>query len=700
MRIPQTTSDQKKFVLLLFLAGVIYWLSGPLGLIATTSVVVIKKIADNKQLDKLIKQAIAAEETASLVLLEKKRVQLTNQQKLTMLVNASKNKHKYFIEWLEKQEVKINFTFIFTIFSGNQDIAQLSILINKFLTKNPRPLQTNLQAMLSYLSASKEFALIDSLFIVYPQDVLAEIFSLLTVRPENSTPLLEFIYKKETWLIENIVSVNRVLPVQIDGRLLDFLMAIFPNGQLEITASIHFLINNKIHNELLYSNLLTYFNKKEKNEELSRELESLITVALSAGRVDITQRILSDNPHFLATRTAFSGPLLLIYSWHWDIAELLIHYGADVNFTSANGTTLLESGIGSKYTLVKEKQKFLNFYVQHNVDLHRKVKDTPPHVSNMTLLGFLPFLNLRIAGNKDLDALRLQKFIALFLEIPGTSSSNGTACAHTHMQDSQACWNFLADLYFNRLAHTSLMANSPLAIDKFHSCIKALYSEEGDYDATTVYKNYTQGEPIVLPVHIQERWGGSHIATIGFIKIGPRSQLIVEADRGLGRHDFSVFLDSNCNEYDLSAYAKTRHSPIFVDEWQNHHAKSILRKNLSAQQSSFCPGISAKFAFHIAFFLRVIHKQLADLRLPPSPSELQDNIVIPSYSIATIWFNQFCQCVQELMLDDYRALAPQFIDRNFLALVEQKKSAGLAKDLQTCQTTNEQNTTTSFGVPH
>ena len=85
-------------------------------------------------------------------------------------------------------------------------------------------------------------------------------------------------------------------------------------------------------------------------------------------------------------------------------------------------------------------------------------------------------------------------------------------------------------------------------------CLKSLYSPDGTYDTQFIYDMYHKGDPIVLPVNLRGYWGEAHIATVGFMKINPYYHLRVEADRGLGRNDFSIFIEPVFSPYALSRY--------------------------------------------------------------------------------------------------------------------------------------------------
>lgn len=669
----------KNIILILLLLVISYGLFGPLALAAVVSAGTIKTIHDRRSLHVLLRKAMEAEDITALLHLDERQITLSHQQKLTMLYNAYQRQKTDFIDRLEQQEFKVSFAEIFSIFMQDKDMDLLRLFVKKFLAKTPLPSQAHLNTLLYYLLTNHQVTLIDLLFEFFPKEVIREMFSFIKSYPENRTRLLEFIASKKTWLIRNSDYVNCILTTPMNEQLCDLLMEILPRGELKVNEAIIAEIKNQTATQPFFLKLLDYFSCKKRDDFFFHQLQDMIQQAFYTKQVDVAARLLEVEPEFLRARPFLTNSLLFQYSSDWPIAEFLIAHGADVNCAS-DGKGLLEIGIGGRFTPVRKKQEFLDFYVRHGVDLSCELKEKPRKITSMTLLGYLPFLNLDIKGNQDLAAIRLQKYMALFLEISGTSLSNGTVCKHTYMQDSHAYWNFLLNLYFNRLNNTALLANQPLSVDEFHTCLERLYTEEGDFDAKSAYNNYKLSKPIILPAYLTDGWGAAHIATVGFMRISQDCHLIVEADRGLGRHDFSVFVGPITDYDKFRKFTATCYSPLYLEDWQYHRSQAAFQKNLSAQKDDFCPAISAKYALFMAHFLCVVKQQIAATPVaePHFSREQLREILESSYKITNDWFCQFCTATKESMLQDYRSLDPKFIDSDFLALAE--KAAPFVSD--------------------
>ncbi|MGQ3888033.1 hypothetical protein ACQUW5_03240 [Legionella sp. CNM-1927-20] len=660
----------QRLILSIVGAIVIYLLFGPLALTAATSAIVLRKGLENKYLKNLLDEAIEAKDKKTLIKLEKQQIFLKDNQKLAMLINAYNNQNDAAVNWLARQNFKINFDTVFYLFNSNQEIELLKLLIERFLDKQTLPEQDTLAKVVNYLYVSKAYQLIDILFAYYPRELLTTVFNFFNFESPNYKDAYNFLNSKKAWLITNQQIVNDALVSSIKEteQLLYFLIDIFPDGTLDIGDILIQFINRQEVDQQLCKFLIDYFNKAEKNNKFYRQFDLLIETALSHNHLKVAEYVLQNNPNFLNLRKDLGTKLLFQFSHNPTITELLLMYGADVNSTRADGLSLLEKGIGSRFISVQKKQQMLNIYMKYGIKFDHRLKDAPQNRSDMTLLSYLPFLNLKV-NDKAFQAIKLQKFIALFLEIPGISFSNGTVCKHTDMQDSQAFWNFLIDLYFNCFKLTQTQNLPDPVIKEFNTCLNSLYTEEGDYDTDKLYKDYSQGKPIILPVYIQDGWGGLHIAVTGFMKNGPNTHLVVEADRGLGRHDFSVFEEKQFNFDKFCQYTNTHLRPIFVTRWQTHTTKPLLLINLEAQKDNFCPSISAKFAIHITIFLCIIYQKI---KLNSDSSSKKEELLTTSYQEAIGWLNTFFNVAQEQMLDDYRNLEAEFIDRNFLSLVEEK----------------------------
>ncbi|WP_165482644.1 hypothetical protein [Legionella gresilensis] len=664
---PVSNLSVKRLILGIVGATLIFFLFGPLALTATTMAVVLRNGLANRALENLISEAIEAKDNKALVKLEGQQILLGYNQKLALLINAYNNQNDSALNWLSRQNFKINFAIFVYLFQFDQEIAFLKLLIERFLdSKNP-PDQQALTNLVNYLFNSKAYQLIDTLSTYYPRELLTTIFTFFNFKNPNYNDAYNFLITKKNWLITNRQIVNDALIHSINEKeaLLYFLIDIFPNGTLDIGHILVQVISKPVFNQQLSKFLIDYFNKVEKNNSFYQQLFRFLEVALTHKHTEIAEYLLQNNPTFLDLRKEWGTKLLFEYAQNPTITELLLRYGADVNSTMGDGLSLLEKSIGSIFTPVSKKQQMLNIYLQYGVKLDCRLKDAPQNRTDMTLLSYLPFLNLKTT-NRAFQSIKLQKFIALFLEIPGISFSNGTVCKHTDMQDPQAFWNFLIDLYFN-YSNFNNRRNLPISVVRWLDIsLRNLYTEEGNYDAEELYKEYSQGKPIILPIYIKEGWGGSHIATVGFIKNGPNTHLVVEADRGLGRHDFSVFEEKQFNFYQFRQYTDTRLSPILVDKWQRRTTRSLLSINYEAQKDNFCPSISAKFAIIITVFLCIVYQKMS---LKPD-FITSEKLLATSYQKAINWSNAFFRIAINEMLKDYQNLEEKFIDKQFLSIVK------------------------------
>ncbi|WP_043874043.1 hypothetical protein [Legionella massiliensis] len=647
---------------------------GPIIIIifaATVAGLIQKKIRDAKTIQRLVEKALTAEDIEDLQVLESRGITLSDTQKLTTLLNAYKRSNQGVITKLTAQSFRLNLTTIYNCFREDYDLGLLAILRDGFLDKNARPDPQIINALLRTLATKNAFDQIEALFSLYPEQILGEIFTLIDEKDASSAEFLVFLTTKKEWLIANRKITNDALQEQTNETLINFLMDIFPDANLKLDNSLIHLINGPSRNVSLENRILKYMQKMDKTEDFYQNLEKVISRVLYRKRLDVAEKIFQENPSLLPTRKAFASGLLYVYSRSAKASELLLKFGADSNAKYSEDLSVLEKGISTTYTPVKKKQRMLDIYRRHGVDLNQRLVDAPKKRCDMTLLGYLPFLNLKVDNNQDFDAIKLQKFLALFLEIPGVSHSNGTLCHHTYMQDSQAYWNFLLDLYFKRLVPQGLMANfSAEFSDDYDRCLKAIYSEEGQYDPDLLYQDYSAGKPIILPVYLTDRFGANHIAVVGLMKTGLYSQLVVQADRGLGRHDFSIF-SQPCFDYNsFCKYARTRDAPMLTYTWQSHPVKERLRVDLNKQQDDFCSAISAKFALQIAFFLCLTRQDLDKNEQSNSNAPIEDELIRNNYATSASWYENFCRMAQSTLLSDYRSLQTKYIDQEFLQKVE------------------------------
>jgi len=635
--LPSYTPNQNEFIVVIFVAAVAYLLVGPFALVATGAAFIGKKWIDRQHniqslqhINDLAERAVNKGDIDALNELEEQQVGLSYEQTLEMLLNSYHLGSHAAIDYLARRGFKVNFYTVSNIFMKGYDLALLKMLIEKFIDKDSVPQASSLNSMLRYLCANNNYALIESLYVLYTESVASAIFS----------------------LIEKNVDVNSLL------QFLD------KKGGFEFFENIKRLIDCPAGDEFLSDKLLSYLAKSKTSGNFLAEIEIIICRLFSKSKYALVEQILTNYPEFLSTQRKVANKLLSRYCRDPIALDLLLRHGADVHSTYDNGTTLVESVVSSTYMPSQERKKLFDIFLKHRADLHRAVRDTPKQAAGMTLLGLLPFVNLTVDDRVDFQAMRLQKFLAMFLEIPGTSLSNRELCKHGYMQDAHAYLNFILDLYFRQ--------GTPENLEEFHRCLRQLRSEEGDYDADSLFETYQQGRPIVLPVHIKDDFGGGrHIATLGLLKTGPNSHIRIEADRGFGRHDFSIYSDSCFNYLTFRRYAKSLYSLVSVSEWHEHPSLPVLSFDIQKQEDDFCTSISAKYAFNIAYFLCFTRQTILSAG-NQFVGKAQPELISHCHEAAQEWFMRISVDMVERMLVSYKSLEPKFIDPTFLAVAESK----------------------------
>jgi hypothetical protein len=329
------------------------------------------------------------------------------------------------------------------------------------------------------------------------------------------------------------------------------------------------------------------------------------------------------------------------------------HNLLDVNRTLVDKLSVAEKcltlSLGTKEERASQ-QEMLEMLLAYGVDLNVPMIKEKPQGSPISLLGLLVFRALNIANNPDFYSLRLQKFIALFFDLQGTSISNNTLCVHPYMLDVFAHWNFVLDLYSKELQN---MPRIPL----FETQIANLYSDDGTYDPALSYQRYQHDAFVVFPVHLRGMSGEAHVATVGFMKIaGSNRHLRVEADRGMSREDFTVFEEPAFEtESALCAFTHTLHKKISLETWQavSFHKTKIMSIPIGKQRSSSCASQSIKYAFLISHFLYELQQANHLQRQSNSKKQAFFQEVFQG---SNQWFTCFLIRMQEALLQKYKAL--------------------------------------------
>ncbi|QLZ69124.1 hypothetical protein FOLKNPGA_01906 [Legionella sp. PC1000] len=654
-------SHKNILLLALLIAVLIYLLEGPLASGAFLSTITITAIQSRKKWDSLLRKAVEAEDSSALSELKKQQIELTFEQKLKMLCNAYHLDKKEFIYWLEQQQFKVSISEIFSIFKQNKDKNFLRLCIERF---SSLPSQASLRIVLKELLVSNDHIPIDSLLNIYPKEVLKGLSKLSQYRKE----LLDFIVRNKHWLTKNSDIVWGIFPNLSSPFPYDLYRICYPEDRREVAILLYELKKSQPNKAFC----LILVDELDTNITAITDLEKIIKKALKNKQEEIAIYLINRMGPILKRTPELANSLLFENVRNPMIAELLIANGADVN-SMKDGVSVGERAI-SWPRKRRESQNALNLLLKHRINLAQEVNDKPHTATRMTLLGFLPFTNLKIKSSlepelhKAVEANRYQKFISLFLEIPGESRSNENLCHHSYMQDSYVFWNFLLNLYFKMEGqpHGVAPASKNQFLDCLNNCLKRLYTKEGDFDSVITYDCYQQFQPVVLPVILS---GRSHIATVGFMKVSPNFHVSVEADRSDERHDFSVFISRPHDPAQFSKYTATYSRPLPIAFWQTHSSPSIFYKDLAPQTGAFCPAISAKHAFFIAHFLSVVKQQIAGLEESTIERKLSE-ILNNSYKVTTEWFNQFFISVKRMLLEGYQQLDSKYINYDFLALAE------------------------------
>lgn len=638
---------------------------------------VVNRIHINNILKKriiLIDKVIEHGYLSDLLALQEQQIVLADDQKLTILLKAYSTHNNSVIDYLKELGYKLSLRKIKDLFLVSKDPEQIKFFLHDFLDKKVVDgAVPALQHIIKVLCAKDNLDIISLLLKLYPIDTCKCVFTLAKQEKKNEL-FFQFVNNNIKFLQDNNYLFNS-LEFGANIELINFLLKKFPNGQLQaniLTRIIKDLLRSKIDNLELYTELCCQIKHRCTNnlQGYILNLKEIMDYSTFADRLDIFELIIKSNLDFLSKNTKEADSLIAAYVCrNLVIAEIFFRNGISVNRNIFDKLSIVERSIIDNAKTEQDNQAILNMLLRYNLDLHTKIiKNKPDNIEEISLLSYLVFTSLVVSNNSDFYALRLQKFMAMFFDIPGVSYSNGSLCAHEYMRDSHAHWNYILDLYFQEFESNLLIQD--LVDDRkslFNSCLKGLYSTDGTYANQLIYDNYINALPIVLPVNLRGFCGESHIATVGFIKINESYHLRVEADSGLGRRDFSIFIEPTFGYQDLLRYTRSAVSPISLADWHkeaNYSKKNHLTIFIEAQKSNSCPSMSVKYAFFIAYFL---------CQISNAPSFLEENaqqqkrFFAEIYKISNAWFKNFLALTQRSLLQHYQELDPKYIDSAFLA---------------------------------
>ncbi len=123
----KTSLIQNKFLVIIFIGAAIYLFLGSLGLIVVSAAITSKKLFDNRQVNRLVRQAIDNGNIEALTKLQEQQIELTYQQKVNMLINGYVKRNTSVIDHLSGQSFKINFSILYTIFSQEKNLVFLGV---------------------------------------------------------------------------------------------------------------------------------------------------------------------------------------------------------------------------------------------------------------------------------------------------------------------------------------------------------------------------------------------------------------------------------------------------------------------------------------------------------------------------------------------------------------------------------------------
>lgn len=661
--------------------------------IITTTGIIIKYTQNKKRSDLIQKQAATASNTTLLInkamksgdindllSLEKQAISLSEEQKLQILVYAYSINNESIISYFKGVGYKLSLSTIIALFFDNNDREQVQFLLINFLDKkNLYKISPSLSNIIAELLSKDALDVISSLLEICPENTLGALFFLVE---QNSDELaFQYITKKTEWLQKNSSVLNES-HFKGNIKLINFLLNIFPKGELGITilgTLIAHLIEHDLKDLDLYKKVFLQINlartgsKRPSWAGYNDYLKGIIGNSISHNRFDVLELIIQFNQDVLSEKTQGSAEIVASYVHrNPEITKLFFCNGTNVNRAMPGNISIAEHSIVDNAKTNEENQSILDILLRYGLDLNTPiVKSKPPKISELSLLGYLVFTSLVVPNNPDFNALRLQKNMALFFDIPGTSYSNGTLCVHERMRESYAHWNYLLDLYFKNLEPTALIQKLPESMStRFNLCLKRLYSADGTYDNQLIYDVYNKSDPIVLPVNLRADFGEAHIATVGFMKVSSEYHLRIEADRGLGRTDFSIFIERAFSSYDLSAYTHNSITAMPLYEWHQDDPdkkNKILTIDIGEQKSNSCPSTSAKYAFHIAYFLCEIYDKKFSLT---NTREDQIALIEESYNNSKEWFEDFLMSTKTLLVHHYEKLDSKYIDPDFLFKVQ------------------------------
>jgi hypothetical protein len=286
-------------------------------------------------------------------------------------------------------------------------------------------------------------------------------------------------------------------------------------------------------------------------------------------------------------------------------------------------------------------------------------KELPPSVrrEQITYRVLLTYYDIYLPGDFEFAAIKQQKMLAMALGLKGTSEFLGIqnsqesvlTIGHGLLVEPQTFWSHLIHFYKNFYTppgHPELLSTQ----ECINQVVDNLPITHENIDINQLLDSFNKNSPIVLPVYVTERVE-AHIATVGFLKINDTHYLRVEADKGLGRNEFCVYIVPGDLKDTLLEYANSKSSYYNSYKWESPRSQfehKIFTAPLKKQKDSFCGRISAEYAFHIAFFLGLISTNLKD-----SDSEALERACATYYPRARQWFKEFKLSYKKELFEDY-----------------------------------------------
>ena len=177
------------------------------------------------------------------------------------------------------------------------------------------------------------------------------------------------------------------------------------------------------------------------------------------------------------------------------------------------------------------------------------------------------------------------------------------------------------------------------------------------------------GAPVVLPSYRTDGMGSSHVATVGLLRLTKDLALVVDADKGMGRSDWCVYLYEGCMSVDnVYAICGAKGFPAsLLMMYESKGVELLDKKELKAQKGDFCARISAEYAIFIGVYLGCIRDAIRrDFECSARLIEFVKEIVKLHYSPARNQFKKFKRQYQQCWFEEYKQRPPEMQDRDFL----------------------------------